>query len=100
MGSLFMSNFSVEDARSGTATVKVNRSAVFSTWISLKRLISRQEAKNVVIDLSGTKFVDHRVRANKNALQKEFVDGDRELSIIGIDGHRPLSDHPLAALKA
>jgi MFS superfamily sulfate permease-like transporter len=100
IGSLFKSNFSVEDDRSGTAIIKVNRSAVFSTWIALKRLIGRQEAKNVVINLSGTKFVDHTVRANINVLQKEFKDSDRELSIIGIDRHRPLSDHPLAALKA
>jgi len=99
IGSLFKSDFSVEDDRSGTATIKVNRSAVFSTWIALKRLISQQEAKNVVIDLSGTKFVDHTVRANINVLQKEFEESDRELSIIGIDGHRALSGHPLAALK-
>jgi len=32
-------------------------------------------------------------------LQKEFEESDRELSIIGIDGHRALSGHPLAALK-
>ncbi len=100
IGSLFKSNFSVEDDRSDTATIKVNRSAVFSTWIALKRLISRQEAKKVVIDLSGTKFVDHTVRANLDVLQREFVESDRELSIIGIDGHQPLSGHPLAALKA
>jgi MFS superfamily sulfate permease-like transporter len=99
IGSLFKSDFSVEDDHSGTATIKVNRSAVFSTWITLKRLIGRQEAQKVVIDLSGTKFVDHTVRANVFVLQKEFEESGRELSIIGIDRHRALSGHPLAALK-
>ena len=100
LGSLFKSNIEVEDDRSGTATIKVNRSAVFSTWIPLKRVIGRQDAKKVVIDMSGTKFVDHTVLANLDVLRREFEENDRELSMIGIDGHRRLSSHPLAALKA
>jgi len=100
IGSLFKSNLEVTDGESDAATVTVNRSAVFSTWISLKRCIERQAAKKVVVDLSGTKFVDHTVMANLDVLKREFEESDRELSLIGIDGHQPLSSHPLAALKA
>ena len=100
IGSLFKSNLEVTDGESDTATITVNRSAVFSTWISLKRCIERQTAKKVVVDLSGTKFVDHTVMANLDVLKREFGENDRELSVIGIDGHQKLSDHPLAALKA
>jgi MFS superfamily sulfate permease-like transporter len=100
IGSLFKSNLEVADGESDTATITVNRSAVFSTWISLKRCIARQTAKKVVVDLSGTKFVDHTVMASLDVLKREFEESDRELSLIGIDGHQPLSSHPLAALKA
>jgi MFS superfamily sulfate permease-like transporter len=100
IGSLFKSNLEVRDGESGTATITVNRSAVFSTWISLKRCIERQTASKVAVDLSATKFVDHTVMANLEILKREFEENDRELSVIGIDGHQKLSSHPLAALKA
>jgi MFS superfamily sulfate permease-like transporter len=100
IGSLFKSNIEVDADGSGTTTIKVNKSAVFSTWIALKRCIGRQDAKKVIIDLSGTKFVDHTVMANLDVLSREFRESDRELSVAGIDGHQKLSDHPLAALKA
>jgi anti-anti-sigma regulatory factor len=100
IGSLFKSHLEVTGSESDTATITVNRSAVFSTWISLKRCTERQTAKKVVVDLSGTKFVDHTVRANLHVLKREFEESDRELSVVGIDGHQPLSSHPLAALKA
>jgi MFS superfamily sulfate permease-like transporter len=100
IGSLFKSSLEVTDGESDTATIAVNRSAVFSTWISLKRCIERQTAKKVAVDLSGTKFVDHTVMANLAVLKREFEESEREFSVIGIDGHQPLSTHPLAALKA
>jgi MFS superfamily sulfate permease-like transporter len=98
--SLFRSNLEVADDEGDTATIAVNRSAVFATWISLKRCIERQTAKKVVVDVSGTKFVDHTVMANLEVLKREFEESERELSLVGVDGHRPLSSHPLAALKA
>ena len=100
IGSLFRSSLEVADDEGDTATIAVNRSAVFATWISLKRCIERQTARKVVVDLSGTKFVDHTVRANLTLLKLEFEQSERELSVVGVDGHRPLSSHALAALKA
>ena len=100
IGSMFKSSIEVDDASRGTATIKVNKSAVFSTWIPLKRAIGRQDAKRVVVDMSATKFVDHTVMANLDVLQTEFRESDRELSVIGLDGHKRLSTHPLTAFKA
>ena len=100
LGSLFKSNIEVESGTDGAATIKVNKSAVFSTWIPLKRAIGRQEGAKVSVDLSGTKFVDHTVMANLNALQTEFEENNRELAVVGLDAHQRLSDHPLTAMKA
>ncbi|MDG2175718.1 MAG: SulP family inorganic anion transporter [Gammaproteobacteria bacterium] len=99
IGSLFKPSIKVENKGDGTATVKVDNSAVFSTWIALKNRIGGQNANKIVVDLSDTKFVDHTVLANLEALRKEFEESDRELTISGIEGHRVLSEHPLAARK-
>lgn len=100
IGSMFKPNIDVVDSNDESATIKVRRSAVFSTWIALKRAILRQEPKNVVIDLSDTKFIDHTVMANIAALKTEFEESGRELSVVGVDGHKRLSSHPLTAMKA
>jgi MFS superfamily sulfate permease-like transporter len=97
--SLFKPSMRVENEGDDSATVKVDNSAVFSTWIALKNRIGRPSTKKVVVDLSGTKLVDHTVMANLEALEREFAESDRELSVTGLDGHSQLSEHPLAARK-
>jgi MFS superfamily sulfate permease-like transporter len=99
IGSLFKPSITVENESDDTATIKVDKSAVFSTWIALKNRIGGQSAKKIVVDLSGTRFVDHTVLANLEALAKEFSESDRELLISGLEGHKQLSEHPLAARK-
>jgi MFS superfamily sulfate permease-like transporter len=81
------------------ATIKVDRSAVFSTWIALRNRIGKQSASTVVVDLSDTEFVDHTVMAGLSYLKKEFSESNRELVLAGLDGHQPLSDDPLAARR-
>ena len=81
------------------STIKVDQSAVFSTWIALRNQIGKQSAKKVVVDMSDTQFVDHTVMAGLSYLQTEFAESDRELVMAGLDGHRPLSEHRLAARR-
>lgn len=97
--SLFKPSILVETDGDDRATVKVNNSAVFSTWIALKNRIGKQNAGKVVVDLSATRFVDHTVLANLDALAKEFAESNRELSITGLAGHKSLSEHPMSARK-
>jgi len=83
----------------GSATVYVSQSAVFSTWIALRRRICSQTAGRVVVDLSGTSLVDHTVMTGLSNLAEEFAAQDRQLLIVGLEKHRGVSDHPLAARK-
>ena len=99
VSSLFKPSMRVENEGDDSATIKVDNSAIFSTWIALKNRIGRPNTKKVIVDLSGTKFVDHTVLANLEALEREFAESDRELSVTGLDGHSHLSEHPLAARK-
>ena len=99
ISSLFKPSMKVENEGDDSATIKVDNSAIFSTWIALKNRIARPSTKKVIVDLSGTKLVDHTVMANLEALEREFAESDRELSVTGLDGHSQLSEHPLAARK-
>jgi MFS superfamily sulfate permease-like transporter len=99
IGSLFKPSMKVENEDDDSATIKVDNSAIFSTWIALKNRIGRPSTKKVIVDLSGTKLVDHTVMANLEALEREFAESDRVLLVTGLDGHSQLSEHPLAARK-
>lgn len=96
--SLLRSSIDVESAGTGGVTVRVRRSAVFSTWITLKkRLESLRDRSPVVLDLSETVLVDHTVMENLREMEKEFQERGASLVIDGLDRHRKLSDYPTAA---
>ena len=63
-------------------------------YVPLDEALSR-----VVVDLSGTRLVDHTVMEKLHALEREFEDRGGRLHVTGLDGHRPLSRHPYAARK-
>lgn len=97
--SIFKPSFTVEKTSDNTTTVRVSQSAIFSTWIALKNRITQQDTPNVSVDLSETKLVDHTVMANLDALAREFDESGRQLVIVGLENHTPLSDDPLAARR-
>ncbi len=99
--SLFKSYVDV-DVEGDTATVHARYSAVFSNWLLFRRklvqlgLVNR---KNVVLDLSQTKLVDHSVMEKLDELQADFRREGLRLEICGLEEHRQLSDHELSARK-
>ena len=99
IGSLFKPSIATDSQGGDTATIKVDRSAIFSTWIAVKSRIGKQTARKVIVDLSGAKLVDHTVMANLTELKREFKESGRELEVVGLEGHRPFSGHALSARK-
>ncbi|MBI3466850.1 MAG: SulP family inorganic anion transporter [Planctomycetes bacterium] len=91
----------VVDQRDDTSyKVTVHQAAVFSNWILFKRqLDALEDAKFVTLDLSNTRLVDHTVMEKLHELEIEYHESHRELTITGLDDHRPFSSHPLAARK-
>lgn len=78
--------------------VAVKDSAVFSTWIGLKKRLERLKGEPVVVvDLSDTFLVDHTVMQKLNEMESEFKETGSRLVIDGLEQHRGLSDHPTAA---
>lgn len=80
----------------------VRRAAVFSNWLGLRKAIVAQAATRdeVVLDLSGTRLVDHSTMEKLHELGDALADAGKRLSVIGLEAHVPLSKHPLAARKS
>jgi len=100
--SLFKPYLSVEPQAGNTTVIKAHESAVFSNWIPFRRQlesIGLVQNNNVILDLSNTKLVDHSVMEKLHQMQMDFDEKGLELSIVGLDSHRPLSGHDLAARR-
>ncbi len=102
MRSLLKPYMDVELDSEDHVTVRARYSAVFSNWILFRRKLVRlgiTDKKNVILDLSETKFVDHSVMEKLHELQQDFTNAGLRLELQGLENHRPLSSHGLAARK-
>ena len=85
-----------------TAVVRARYSAVFSNWILFRRKLVQLgigERRNVIVDLSQTKLVDHSVMEKLHELESDFEDAGLRLEVRGLEEHKQLSDHSFAARK-
>jgi MFS superfamily sulfate permease-like transporter len=100
--SIFSSGALVEPQRDQDLVIRPRSAAVFSNWLALRGKIENlglKEKKNVVIDLSQTRLVDHTVMEKLHEMEREFKLNNLELKIEGLDKHVPFSLHPAAARK-
>lgn len=82
-------------------TVDVFHSAVFSNYIKLKQsLDSLPRGKNITIDFSNTKLVDHTVMESLHHYKHDYEGSGGSFIIAGLDNHVSVSEHPLSARKA
>lgn len=102
--SLFRPDVTIERKDEHTFEVVVRHAAVFSNWISLRRrlegiLVNHDDVREVVLQLSETRLVDHTVMEKLHVLARDFEQRNCKLSIRGLENHRGLSPHPHAARK-
>jgi MFS superfamily sulfate permease-like transporter len=100
--SLLRPRLDLEPLDDHTCRIAASRAVVFSNWIPFRRQIMTEglaQRRNVVIDLSETRLVDHTVMEKLHELQDDFAREGLSLEIAGLDAHRPLAAHPLAARK-
>ncbi len=81
--------------------VKVEKSAIFSNFLGIKsRLDAIPSGLKVTIDLKRVKFIDHSVMENLSHYKHDYESIEGGLvEIIGLEKHKSLSDHQLAARK-
>jgi MFS superfamily sulfate permease-like transporter len=80
--------------------VEIEQAAVFSNFLTIKKKLEEiPPGFNLTIDLKNTKLVDHSVMENLHRFQHDYKEQGGQVSIIGLDNHKPVSDHHLAARK-
>ena len=90
------------DVKGDTAIFHARYSAIFTNWILFRRQLVRlglREHKNVIVDLSQCKLVDHSVMEKLHELERDFEAAGVRLEIRGLENHKQLSQHELAARK-
>lgn len=101
--SVFKPFIEITEENDDTFRISALHSAVFSNWIPFRRQIISTglvHHKNVIVDLSGTRLVDHTVMEKLHDLSRDFGNEGLTLEIVGLDEHRPLSKHPQSARKS
>jgi MFS superfamily sulfate permease-like transporter len=99
-GSTFKSLFGVEiekEVRNGHIVLKIKGDAAFPSLLKLNNavnLLSPEELKTMVIDLSDASLIDHTFLNGLQTIIKDYVN-PRD-AIIGIEGFKSLSAHPEA----
>jgi MFS superfamily sulfate permease-like transporter len=92
----------VTEESEDTYRISASHSAVFSNWLPFRRQIVSAglvQHKNIIVDLSETRLVDHTVMEKLHELERDFTEAGLKLEIVGLEEHRPLSKHPHSARK-
>ena len=80
--------------------LEVSGAATFSNLLNIKKHLDKVPAgSNVRIDLEKSRYVDHTVLENLHNYKREHELGGGKFQVTGIERHKPLSDHPLAARR-
>ena len=99
---MFKPFLEVVELDEGTVRVDARGSAVFSNWIPFRRQLRQiafDRGVDVVVNLEGTRLVDHSAMEGLRQLENEFAQQGRTLTVVGLESHRPLSSHPMATRK-
>lgn len=84
------------------ARVVVSESLVFSNWLGLRKQLQRLgigENRNVVLDVSAAKLIDHSTVEKLDEIESDFEDAGKTLTIEGLDQLEPFTDDPHSARK-
>lgn len=100
---IFMPYLDIEDYDEKTSIITARESAVFSNWIPFRRQIEQIgliQRRNLIIDVSHAKLVDHSVMEKLDEMKRDFEQEGLTLEIRGLDSLQPLSgDHHSAHKK-
>ena len=100
--STMLNRLDVETRDDNCVVIHARESAVFTNWLPFKRQIEQLglvERNNVVVDLSGTKLVDHSVMEKLHEMELDFAQAGLQLDVLGLDSHQQVSAHPQAARR-
>jgi MFS superfamily sulfate permease-like transporter len=98
LGALFRPDLEVVEVDADTTRITARKAAVFSNYIGIKRALDRVPApRNIILDLHATRIVDHTVMDRLHDLARDMQQDGRTLTVVGLEGHTPVSADTLAA---
>jgi MFS superfamily sulfate permease-like transporter len=98
LSAFVMPDITVEETADRAFVLHVRHLAVFSNWILLRRKIfAIPSDRDVVIDLSDTRLVDHTVMEKLHELEEDFEQLGRKFTVVGLENHTSRSEHPHSA---
>jgi len=99
---MFKAQLEVDESQTEVFALKTKQPLVFSNWIPFRKKVldlGLAQDKKVVVDVSRCDLIDHTAIAKFQDLEQDFEMRGKKLEIIGLEAHRSISDHPLAARK-
>lgn len=100
--SLFKPFIEVQEVDAKTSLIIARESAVFSNWIPFKRQIEDIgliQKRNLIVDVSDTKLVDHSVMEKLEEMERDFEQEGLTFEVRGLDSLQPLADNAHSARK-
>jgi MFS superfamily sulfate permease-like transporter len=100
--SLFKPYIEVQEINETTSLILARESAVFSNWIPFRRQIEQiglVQRRNLIIDVSHARLIDHSVMGKFDQMQREFEQEGLTFEVRGLDSLQPLSDSAHSARK-
>jgi len=83
-----------------TYLVEIDKAAIFSNFLGIKRKLEEIPAGfHVIIDLKRTRLVDHSVMESLHHFQHDYESTGGTVRIEGLKEHKATSDHVFAARK-
>jgi MFS superfamily sulfate permease-like transporter len=80
--------------------IDVQHSAIFSNYIGLKKqLDALPRGKKITVDFTKASLVDHTVMEHIHEMEEKYNHEGGTFKIIGLNNHKPLSEHPHATRK-
>jgi uncharacterized protein YbcC (UPF0753/DUF2309 family)/MFS superfamily sulfate permease-like transporter len=97
---LFKATITIEED-GNEVNVHLQQAAVFTNYMSIKsRLASIPPGKHVKLDFTDLTLIDHSVMENLHHFKDDYTNAGGEVTLVGLDDLKALSEHPLAARKA
>lgn len=99
---LFKPYLEIEEVDDTTSLIIARESAVFSNWIPFRRQIEQiglVQHRNLIIDLSNTRLVDHSVMGKLQEMQRDFEQEGLRFELRGLDALQPFTENAQAARK-
>lgn len=100
--SLFKPYIEVQEIDKDTSLILARESAVFSNWIPFRHQIEQiglVQKRNLIVDVSDTKLVDHSVMEKLQEMERDFEQEGLTFEVRGLETLQPLADNVHAARK-